>query len=137
MKRSIRRNYLLSGGAVAVASLLLLVLIVTWPEALTTLDWIKFFTVVLVWLFSFFTFPFMQKIAGIRVFPEKMALPVLLGLIIIFFLIFASAQIIARGWILPLPVAAVLVIFGIGIANIIRHYLRNVPNKTGRQRPDS
>ena len=134
MKRSRRRSYFLSAGAFTIASIILFMLIATWPEKLTAIDWIRFAAVVLAWLISFLSFPFMQKVAGIRFLPEAAALPIVLGLTAVFFLIFVFSQICTRGWNLPLPVMAVLVLFGIGIVNIIRHYLLYISKKNDRPR---
>ena len=129
MKKSVRDNYLLSGTCFLLANLFLVVLIVTRPEHLTWRYGLMLGVLGVAWVIMLLSFPFMRRLANRQLLPDDIAVPVILGLLALFFVTAVLHMVARNGLRLSPSVVIVLVVFGIGIVNIFRHYLETKKKK--------
>jgi len=136
MKKSVRDNYLLSGMAFTVASIILLVLVMTKPADPPLGYWLKLGICVLGWFIVLLSFPFMRQLGNIPTLPEKMALPLIFAVLGVFalMLIIMSLASASKANIVGLTVIGV---FLWGIFSIFRHRVQEKGRKKRSKKSSS
>ncbi len=136
MKNSEKKGYILAGVPFIIVNLMILSLINS-KYLMAKGQFLSLLVVLIIaWIVFFLSFPFMKRIANIKVISDNTGRFIVIFLVLIFFLLFLFEKLVNFPENISISTFIVILIFGWAIFNILKEYVKFLKKKINSKKKD-
>lgn len=136
MKNSEKKGYILAGVPFIIVNLMILSLINS-KYLMAKGQFLSLVVVLIIaWIVFFLSFPFMKRIANIKVISDNTGRFIVIFLVLIFFLLFLFEKLVNFPENISISTFIVILIFGWAIFNILKEYVKFLKKKINSKKKD-